>query len=182
MKISTKIYKKNIWIFFFFLIVFFIEINKYLQLKCSSHFSNRIFGPYIWREICKRTRCPSIVTLALLLFLTWCISWTDLECTVHLDPSRQKDASIWAYMCSILGVHSNHSLWVSILKFTDLICSVYQDPSCQKVASIWAYMCSILKVHSNHSLRPSIPKYTDLICSVHQDPSRQKVASICLSI
>ena len=46
-------------------------------------------------------------------------------------------------MCSILRVHSNHSL---CLPLTDLICSVHQDHSRQKVASILAYMCSI---HSN---------------------------------
>ena len=87
-------------------------------------------------------------------------------------------ASIWAYMCSILRVNSNHSLCLSISKFTDLICSVNQDPSRQKVASIWAYICSRLRVHSNHSLIPPVPKFTDLICSVHQDPIRQKVVSI----
>ena len=87
-------------------------------------------------------------------------------------------ASLWAYMCSILRVHTNHSLFPSIPKFTDLICSVHKYYSCQKVASIWACMCSILRVHSNHSLCPSITKFTDLIPSVHQDPNRQKVASI----
>ena len=87
-------------------------------------------------------------------------------------------ASIWAYMCGLLRVHSNHLLCPSIPKFTDLVCSVHQEPSRQKVASIWAYMCNILKVHSNHSLCPSIPKFTDLICSVRKDPSHQKVASI----
>ena len=29
----------------------------------------------IWREICKRTRCPSIVTLALFLFIDWNVYW-----------------------------------------------------------------------------------------------------------
>ena len=97
-------------------------------------------------------------------------------------------AFIWAYICSILIVHSNHSLCPSISKFPDpicsgvyimnLICSVHQEPSRQKVASIWAYTCSITRVHSYQSLCQSIPKFTDLICSVHQDPTRQKVASV----
>ena len=87
-------------------------------------------------------------------------------------------AIIWAYMCSRLRVHSNHSVCPSIPKFTDLICSVHKDPSRQQVAFIWAYMCSILRVHINHSLWPSVPKFTYLICSLHQYSSRQKVASI----
>ena len=94
------------------------------------------------------------------------------------NPSRQKVVSIWAYMCSRLRVHNNHSLCPSVPKFTYLIYPVHQDPSRQKVASIWAYMCSILRVHSNLSLCPSVYKFTDLICSLHQDPSGQKVASI----
>ena len=106
--------------------------------------------------------------------VTWCISWTDLICSVHQEPSRQKVACIWACMCSILRVHSKHSLFSSIHKFTDLICSVHQDPNHRKVASIWANMCSILSVHRNHSLCLSIPKFPDLICSIHQDPSHQK--------
>ena len=121
-----------------------------------------------------------IATLNRYLVVTQCISWTDLICSVHQEPSRQKVASIWAFMCSKLSIrlHSNQSLFMAIPKFTDLIYSVHQDPSCQKVVSIWAYMCSRLRVHSNHSLCPSVPNFTDLICSVHQDPSRQKVASI----
>ena len=71
---------------------------------------------------------------------------------VHQEPSHQKVASIWAYMCSILRVHSNHSLCPSITKFTDLICSVHQEPSRQKVASICAYMFSI---HCNLTQLPS---------------------------
>ena len=101
---------------------------------------------------------PNLLTL----YVQWYISWTDLICSVHQEPSRQKVASIWTYMWSILRVHSNHSFCPSIPQFTDLICSVHQDPSRQKVASIWAYLCSILKVHSNHSLCPSISKSTDL--------------------
>ena len=34
-------------------------------------------------------------------------------------------------MCSIIRVHSNHSLCPSVPKFTDLICSVHQYPSHQ---------------------------------------------------
>ena len=119
-----------------------------------------------------------IVTLNRYPVVTRCISWTHLIWSVHQEPSRQIVASVWAYMCSILRLHSNHSTCMSIPKFTDLICSVHQDPSHQKVASIWAYMCSRLRVTSNHSLCPFIPKFTDLICSVHKDPSRRKVASI----
>ena len=106
------------------------------------------------------------------------LKFTDIICSVDQDPHRQKVASIWAYKCSLLRVHSNQSLCPSIPKLTDLICSVHQDPSCQKVASIWAYMCSRLWVNSNHSLCPFLPKFTYVICSVHQDPSRPNVASI----
>ena len=57
------------------------------------------------------------------------ISWTHIICSVHQKPSRQKVASIWAYMCTMHTLHSNHSHCMSIPKFTDLICSVHQDPS-----------------------------------------------------
>ena len=103
-----------------------------------------------------------IVNLNRYPLVTQCISWTALICSVPLDPSRQKMASIWAYMCSILEVHSNHSLCPSTPKFTDLICSVHQDPSRQKVASIWADMYSILRVHSNHSLWRPYPSVLTL--------------------
>ena len=86
--------------------------------------------------------------------------------------------SILAYMCSILRVHSNHFLCLTVPKFTDLLCSVHQELNCQKVASIWANMCNILRVHSTHLLCPTASKFNNLICSVHKEPSRQKVASI----
>ena len=86
------------------------------------------------------------------------ISWTHLICSVHQEPSRQKVASFWAYMCSIHRLHSNHSLCMSIPKFTDLMYSLNQDPSRQQVAFIWAYMCNGLRVHRNHSLCPSVTK------------------------
>ena len=62
-----------------------------------------------------------IVTLNRYPVVTQCISWTDLICSVHQEPSRKKGVSIWAYMCSILRIHSNLSLCPSIPKFTDLI-------------------------------------------------------------
>ena len=41
-------------------------------------------------------------------------------------------ASTWAYMCSILTVHSNHSLCLSIPQLTYLICSVHQALAVKK--------------------------------------------------
>ena len=112
-------------------------------------------------------------------------NFTDLICSVHQYPSRQKVASIWAYMCIILRVHSNHSLCLFIpnlltlhVQYTkilavkkwlpfELICAVYSEYivtiHCVRpypmllVVSIWAYMCIILRVHSNSSLCPSVP-------------------------
>ena len=46
---------------------------------------------------------PNLLTL----YVEWYISWTDLLCSAHQEPSRQKVASIWAYMCRILRIHSN---------------------------------------------------------------------------
>ena len=46
-------------------------------------------------------------------------------------------------MCSILRVHSKHSLCLSICKFIVLICSVHKDPIHQKVASIRANICAV---------------------------------------
>ena len=72
-------------------------------------------------------------------------NFTDLICSVHQYPSRQKVASIWAYMCIILRVHSNHSLCLFIpnlltlhVQYTkilavkkwlpfELICAVYLE-------------------------------------------------------
>ena len=72
-------------------------------------------------------------------------NFTDLICSVHQYPSRQKVASIWAYMCFILRVHSNHSLCLFIpnlltlhVQYTkilavkkwlpfELICAVYSE-------------------------------------------------------
>ena len=41
-------------------------------------------------------------------------------------------AFIWAYMCSILRVHSNLFLSPTMPNFTDLLCSVHYEPSRQK--------------------------------------------------
>ena len=73
-----------------------------------------------------------IVTLNRYPVVTRYILWTDLICSVHQEPSRQKVASIWTYMCSILRRHSNHSLCLSIPKFTDLICSVNKTLAVKK--------------------------------------------------
>ena len=44
---------------------------------------------YIWREICKRTRCPSIVTLALLLFVLTALWWLfSTRWINHLEDTK----------------------------------------------------------------------------------------------
>ena len=130
-----------------------------------------LYGQYSKKPAGKKwLQFDLIVTLNRYPVVTQCILWTDPKYSVHQEPSRKKVASIWAYVCSILRVHSNHSLCLSIPKLTNLICSIHQDPSHQNAAFIWAYMCSILRVHCNHSLCPSIRKFTDPICSVHKKP------------
>ena len=153
-----------------------MTLEYYSYYSCYSRNTN-IFGysfgkyvasEYIWIFIRYIMWHPNIFWYSFVSIL-----WYSLI----TDPSLQKVSLIWAYMCSRLRVHSNHSLCPSVSKFTAFLYSVHQDPIRQKVAFIWAYTCSILGVHSNHSLCPSVPKFTDPICSVHQDPSRQKVAS-----
>ena len=120
-----------------------------------------------------RAACPSLTQFY----------WPYLFSTPIPKPS--KVASIWAYMCIILRVHSNHSLCLFIpnlltlhVQYTKIlavkkwlpfepICAVYSEYivtiHCVRpypmllVVSIWAYMCIILRVHSNSSLCPSVP-------------------------
>ena len=54
----------------------------YLQYIVTIHF---VF-PY-----------PNLLTL----YVQWYKSWTDLICSEHQEPSRQKVASVWPYMFSI---------------------------------------------------------------------------------
>ena len=132
-------------------------IAKFNDLICSVHqdpsrqkvVSSWAFLGSIFRVHCNHSLCLSRPKFTDLICSVVYISWCDLICSVDQEPSRQKVASIWDYMCSIhnnLKQHSNHSLCLSIPRLTDLICSVHQDHSRQKVASILAYMCSI---HSN---------------------------------
>ena len=121
----------------------YVQYTKTLAVKKWLPFE------LFWAVHCNHSPCLSRPKFNDLICSVVYISWCDLICSVDQEPSRQKVASIWDYMCSIhnnLKQHSNHSLCLSIPRLTDLICSVHQDHSRQKVASILAYMCSI---HSN---------------------------------
>ena len=102
-------------------------------------------------------------------------------------------ASIWAYMCSILRLHINHSLCPSIPKFTDLICSVHLDLAikkwlpfelicavyivtlnsspCCNLVQIW--MCQQIKctLYVQYTKNPAIKKWLsfELICGVYSE-------------
>ena len=120
--------------------------------------------------------CPSV------------LKFTDLICSVHQDPSRQKVASITAYMCSILRVHSNPSLCPSVPNLLTLYVQ-YTKTLAVKKWLLFEPVCAVYLEYivTIHFVRPYqnlltlyVQWYTscnDPICSVHQKPSHQKVAS-----
>ena len=108
-----------------FFLTLYVQYTKNTAVKKWLSFEH-ICAVYIqYIETCNSVRCNLFV---------------GLICAVPQDPSRQKVASIWTYMCSILRIHSNLSLCPIIPNYIDLICSVHQETSHQKVESMTLYM------------------------------------------
>ena len=67
---------------------------------------NKKSNIFIWSEICKRTHCPSIVTLALLLFLSQTIRAEDLKFWGNVHPPAcvtcHMHSDIFLISCSIV--------------------------------------------------------------------------------
>ena len=68
----------------------------------------------------------------------------------------------WAYMCSLLRVHSNVNMRPMYPFFLIIYVQYTKKPSHQKVAFISVYICSIPRVHSTLSLCPMYPFFLSL--------------------
>ena len=124
----------------------------------------------VFRLDSNHSLCPSIP------------KFTDPICSVHQNPSRQKVASIWAYMCSRLywpymfsGIHHEMTLYVQYTKNQavkkwlplELICAVYLE----YIATIH-FVCpypSVLTLYFQYTNTLAVKKWLpfELICAVY---------------
>ena len=84
---------------------------------------------FIWREICERTHCPSIVKLTLLLFLSQAVRARELKFWENVHPTPCVTCHISHVRCQVTGDRCHMScvrclMWRVMCQVSCVMCSM----------------------------------------------------------